>query len=306
MTPGDCAVPAEFVSRRSGLDWQLRNLGHPMQCRPVWLAVALVGLLWGSDAQSEKLDPIPIVVSEYSSTVWVRSSLWDNIRVALGMDSWDCFTLRVFPTNAVAQLQVTSRGLGAVRFAESCGSSEDVLGETSLKLGPLTESGVRLAVHIDASHPARTGVPLVGELVFVADGFEPTPVKIEFNPQPIGEFQQAIAWTLGIGVPALVTFGLGLWAQRIKGRRDAEDQFFRTRFSRYSDVEEFFRDYYATFLDKENFTQLTYEKLVEQNLFEPIPPHYAKPILKSLEKGDSNEFKKALQAAFPEFMSHDG
>ncbi len=163
--------------------------------------------------------------------------------------------------------------------------------------------GCRIAVYIDAAHQVRAGVPLAGELIFLAEGSKPEQVKIKLKPLPVSAFGQALAWTLGIGVPALLTFLLGLSGQRIKTRSDAEDNFFNFRFSNHAKIKKFFTEYYPTLLkEREDFPGNVYEKLIEQALFEPVPPHYAKPILRSLKKNDAQGFEKALKRAFPEFM----
>lgn len=271
----------------------------------LWTSIA-VSLLFSAPARAgENPPPIPLIVSSYPATVGVPTGLGAQMIEELGLVDPTRFTLQVWRTAPLGETLITSSGLGDLRFVPleggTCTCAARGSDHSSLVLCPTLRS-CQVTVEIDASHPAHEGIPLVGEILLLSEGFSPKLVKIELKPTPTSSFTQALAWALGIGVPALLTFLLGLLAQQVASKRTAEDAFFRARQTNYLAMSEFFNDYYANFVRDETFPAKTYRKLVENQLFNDAPPHLAARLIKAVKRKNLAEFDEALRRAFPEFF----
>jgi hypothetical protein len=278
----------------------------------LYLTECFCGIQPAKAEAAEKANVVPVVMSSYPAVIRVKASDWLSLRrvrhVVYREPNDDCFVLRLIRLRSVGMIQVTSSGLGNIDFTTVKGETCDFakvqpVWSTELTIPKLTKNGEKIAMRIKSSHPARLGTKLTGKLLILSDGYQPRETEITIDGSASSDFWLAVTWAFGIGIPALLTFWLGLLGQRLKSASDDEDRFFKYRFEKYATINSFFKEHYQTY-SKENdleFMRLCYLKLVEAMIFDQVPRKHSQKLLKFIKEKNRKRFKEALSVAFPEW-----
>lgn len=277
-------------------------------CCLIWLASALVANI---HADSNSSDSFPdVLVSGNKSLLrydadypfWYPVSRKQRVCTSFYVSS---------RAAAVAQVIITSSGLGAVTFEAPApttqGCPDSSPGEQFQLMLPTLEGTRKILMRVAADDVPTMGNAVEGRIIVASAKQKPQEIPIKLE-NPASPFRTAWLWVWGILIPGGITFGFGYLAAVASNwfstRRSETQAFEKYRDTNYPKLDSFFTGVYKVCEEKPSdraFASSLRSELIKDELLVNLPRYQRRKLEKQIRQSNRAKLKLLLAQLFPEW-----
>jgi hypothetical protein len=221
-----------------------------------------------------------------------------------------CATFRVMAAPSESTITLHTSGLGHALLAEvsgeRCPTCPDAGHCESISLNKGSEARIErlVAIRPDISPLTTPGSSMKGVVVARA-GDEAAQFELQVERPPLGEHWTAAAWTLGVILPAAITFAFGQVVVRLAAHQKARSDFRDYRMANTKSVIAFLEAVDVVIRSGgERPGETIYELSVSRDIFTKMTTRGTRALSEACVRGDLRSIVAVLRKLFPEFTAY--
>jgi hypothetical protein len=276
----------------------LWHLAKPMAGIMLIVSTSMIGLARAQD----KLPQLPVSVLGGSSIVRFDNDWFGNVNNPL-----TCRTVTIKSTaDALKAVEFSSVGVGKVSFYSggfaTCPTSDPAWTESldvPLQIGHPQSVSMRFS----SEELLAPGISLQGKIMIWADHYQriELPIKLERLGQP--SYLKSLGWFVGVLVPSVIGFLIGLATNYLKSRYDDATAFAKYRYTNHAVLDTFFNNHYQEYKKGRpaDFCSSVFNKMMVEDIMLNLPTVTQKEVLKKARHSDRDGLIWTLKRLFPEW-----